>query len=267
MKKKILILGHRGMLGRSVFSYLKSNSDPSILTIEDKRWPSKDYKKEIDNADIIINCTGSIPQKTPKMEDLFLINTDLPLYLISTGKQIIHPSTDCEYSGNISNESYYSLDDDEDAKDEYGISKRTVTKFFKQIKSDNVKIIRTSIIGLEESTSFSLLNWACSKFKNNEDINGFDNHYWNGITTLEWAKVCLRAIDGDLINKKFIQPGIEKISKYDLLNHIKNEFYRDSKSIIKKISHDKSQNKSLQPNLQVPPIEVMLSELKNWDFL
>jgi dTDP-4-dehydrorhamnose reductase len=265
MKAKILVLGHKGMLGRTVFSYLKDNSDHSILSIEsNKRWPSNDYKKEIDKADIIINCAGSIPQKTPMLSDLFSINTDLPLYLISTGKKVIHASTDCEYSGSIPKDSYYSIEDTEDAKDEYGISKRTVTKFVKDLNPDNFKIIRTSIIGVEESTSFSLLNWACSNFENNNDVNGFDNHYWNGITTLEWSKIALRMIDGDLKNESFIQPTIKTVSKYDLLNYIKNVFNPDSMSHINKITHEKSQNKSLATTLVVPTIEEMLSELKEW---
>ncbi len=265
MKDKILVLGHKGMLGRTVFSYLKNNSDHSILSIEsNKRWPSDDYKKEIDRADIIINCAGSIPQKTPILSDLFSINTDLPLYLISTGKKVIHASTDCEYSGNIPKNSYYSIDSIEDANDSYGISKKTVTKFAKCINSNNFKIIRTSIIGIEESTSFSLLNWACSNFENNNDINGFNNHYWNGITTLEWAKIALRMIHGDLKDESFIQPTIKTLSKYDLLNHIKNEFNPDSTSHINSISHEKSQNKSLSTTLVVPTIEKMLSELREW---
>ena len=67
-----------------------------------------------------------------------------------------------------------------------------------------------------------------------------------------------------LKDKSFIQPTIETLSKYDLLNHIKNEFNPDSKSHINKIAHEKSQNKSLSTTLVVPTIEKMISELREW---
>ena len=45
-----------------------------------------------------------------------------------------------------------------DAKDLYGIS-----KFKGEIKSNNVLNIRTSIIGIELNSSYSLLNWFLSQ--------------------------------------------------------------------------------------------------------
>ena len=52
----------------------------------------------------------------------------------------------------------YSETDKVDAKDLYGIS-----KFKGEIKSNNVLNIRTSIIGIELNSSYSLLNWFLSQ--------------------------------------------------------------------------------------------------------
>ena len=62
-KNKILILGHRGLLGNAVYSYFKKKYDVEV--IRDYRWNSEKYKKRIinSNADFIVNCVGAIPQK------------------------------------------------------------------------------------------------------------------------------------------------------------------------------------------------------------
>lgn len=265
--KKILILGHRGMLGRAVYHHFSKNSNFEILTVpEGVRWPSQEFKDVLDGADWIINGIGAIPQRTPSKADLFSVNTELPIYLLSLGKKVIHAATDCEYSGKIELGEYYEITDYEDAYDDYGISKKLVTILAKNSYIPSFNIIRTSIIGLEESTSFSLLNWAVFQFHKQENIKGFSNHYWNGITTLEWAKVAEEIIKLDLEHAVFVQPTIETLSKYELLNLIKEVFTPGSTSIIEKVESDKFQNKSLKPNAQVNPIKVQLEELKEWLF-
>ena len=263
--KKILILGYRGMLGRAVHYHFSKNNQFEILEIsESVRWPSQEFKDELENADWIINCIGAIPQRTPNKSDLFSVNTELPIYLLSLGKKVIHASTDCEYSGKIEIGEYYEITDYEDAYDDYGISKKLVTILAKNSHTPSFNIIRTSIIGLEENTHFSLLNWAVFQFHLQENIKGFSNHYWNGITTLEWAKIAEGIINLELEDAVFLQPTIETISKYELLTLIKEVFIPNSTSIIEKVESDKFQNKSLKSNSQVNPIKVQLEELKEW---
>lgn len=263
--KKILILGHYGMLGRAVYFYFSGNPNFELLTIpQGVRWPSQEFKEALDNADWIINCIGAIPQRTPNKADLFSVNTELPIYLLSTGKKVIHAATDCEYSGKIELGQYYNIEDYEDAYDDYGISKKLVTILAKHSYVPSFNIIRTSIIGLEEKTNFSLLNWAVTQFNNDANISGFTNHYWNGITTLEWAKVAEALINMDLEEAAFVQPTIETLSKYDLLLMIKEVFTPNSETIISAVASEKFQNKSLAPNAQVNSIRDQLVELKEW---
>jgi dTDP-4-dehydrorhamnose reductase len=263
--KKILILGHTGMLGRAVSYYMSSNSAFEIVTVPTGvRWPSPEFKEALNEADWIINCIGAIPQRTPNKADLFSVNTELPIYLMSLGKKTIHAATDCEYRGKIELGKYYDIPDYEDADDDYGISKKLVTVLAKNSYLPNFNIIRTSIIGLEETTSFSLLNWALSQFEQDKDIKGFTNHYWNGITTLEWAKVAEEIINLDLSEAMFIQPTVDTLSKYDLLVLIKSRFAANSKSVIEPVESDKFQNKSLKANAEVNSINRQLIELKEW---
>jgi dTDP-4-dehydrorhamnose reductase len=263
--KKILILGHRGMLGRAAYYYMSKNTEFELQTIpEGVRWPSQEFKDCLNQAEWIINCIGAIPQKTPSKADLFSLNTELPIYLMSLGKKTIHAATDCEYSGKIELGKFYNITDYEDAYDEYGISKKLVTVLAKSSHLPNFNIIRTSIIGLEENTNFSLLNWAVSQFNQELNIRGFTNHYWNGITTLEWAKVAEEIIKIHSDEAIFVQPTIKTLSKHDLLVLIKSEFSLNSKSIIDPVEGDNFQNKSLAPNIEVSSLSQQLTELKEW---
>ena len=104
----------------------------------------------------------------------------------------------------------------------------------------------------------SLLEW----FLNSKtDVRGYTKAMWSGITTLEWAKQCLNLINNwDKLERENI---IEStcLSKYDLLNLIKEIFNKD----INVIPEDKiSINKCLKGTITVSNIKIQLQELKNY---
>jgi len=246
--KKILVLGAKGMLGNMVHTYLLSKNDFEIVTTN-FRWPSDEFKKFVINysqgqgGDYIINCIGAIHQRTSNFD----INTDLPIWLDDnidlerTNCKVIHPGTDCE------------VDDDE-----YGTSKRIASEYILN-KGCVTKIIKTSIVGLELGTKASLLEW----FLNNEDneINGYSECYWNGNTTLQWAIICHDMMsnwnDYDILTV----PATECISKYELLNIMKEVFNKEIN--INKNSEVKV-NKCLTGNIMVPSIKEQLEDLKKY---
>jgi len=233
----ILILGHKGMLGHIVFNYL-SDQNFDVKTI-DYRFPSKKFKQYIKSfkGDFIINCIGSIPQKT----SIFDINTELPIWLSdNTLTKIIHPGTDCEMDN-----------------DEYGNSKRIAREYIIK-NSYNTKIIKTSIIGPELISKNSLLEW----FLNSEnEVKGYTKTMWSGITTLEWAKQCLNLIKNwESYNKETIIEGT-CLSKYNLLNLIKEIFNKEINIIP---DNGVDINKCLKGNIKVSDIKIQLQELKNY---
>ena len=121
---KILLLGHKGMLGHMTLKYLKTKN----LDIEttDLRWPSDEFKECIKNfdGDYIINCIGAIHQRT----NSFDVNWELPIFLdFYSLSRIIHPGTDCEMDS-----------------DNYGISKKIARDFIVNTSS-KTKSIKTSI--------------------------------------------------------------------------------------------------------------------------
>jgi len=72
-------------------------------------------------------------------------------------------------------------------------------------------IIRTSIIGEELRNFSSLLEWA--KSNKNKEVNGYTNHVWNGITCLQFAKICKDII----VNNKY-WTGVRHLFSPDTFN-------------------------------------------------
>lgn len=253
---KILILGQRGMLGHVVFKYFKELGF-NIEIIEEK-FPSRNFCEKIinSNCDFLINCIGSIPQKTNLEGDMMVSNFFLPVFLSENFQgKIIHATTDCEFSG--ATEVAYSKNSYKDALDIYGKSKILASDYLKN--KEKSYVIRTSIIGFENGSQYSLLNWFLNN-KNNK-LNGFVDHWWNGITTLQWAKICHKIINQE-INDHFIQVGTQYISKFDLLN-IFNDIFKCDRIIIKKNTGNLI-FKCLESDFELANIKDQIIELKNW---
>lgn len=238
-KNKILVLGHEGMLGHMVAKFLQKKGFETLLL--GGRWPENNFKEKIlqKECDFIINCIGAIPQKKKNFE----INWELPIWLDQhVNSKILHPGTDCEMD----------LDD-------YGISKKKASDYLLE-NSVKTKIIKTSIIGPEVSSNSSLMCW----FLGNPDgtkVRGFNSHFWNGNTTLTWAKFAEEIIrDWDLHSNLNILYS-ECVTKFDLLNHL-NEIY-DRKIIIEKFE-SKIVNKCLSGNIKTPHIKQQILDLKKF---
>lgn len=258
--KTVLVLGHKGMLGNAVHRYLNETGKYTVITT-DARFGDAPFTETLKatEAEFIINCIGIIPQKKPTADDYRKINIELPIFLETLGKKIIHPSTDCEFAGTIPLNAKYAKNDVRDATDEYGKSKADISKFI-ETSFKNTKIIRTSIIGHELSTNVALLDWF---LHSEERVKGYTNHYWNGITTLQWAKLCEEIIaDWDsypILN----QYGTDKVaSKYELLK-IFQEVYGES-ILIDPFEPPHTVNKCLESDKQLPDLTTQLTELKNF---
>ena len=233
---KVLTLGHTGMLGNVVCDYLRGLDDTTIVTTR-HRWSTDSFKTFVKNfdGDYIINCIGAIPQRTDKFE----INYELPIWLDeNVDCMIIHPATDCEMD-----------------EDDYGRSKFKAGRHL-AIHGTKTKQIVTSIIGHELNTKVSLLDW----FLNSEgEVSGYSECYWNGNTTLEWAKQTHKMMNNWERYAKRTVISTECISKYDLLNIIKEVYDKD---IVINENYDVMINKCLNGQIKVPPIKQQLEELK-----
>jgi len=261
MIMKILILGHRGMLGNAVYRYFTTNNI-DVETLTDLRWDSNEFKHAIlnSNANFIINCIGAIPQKKPTDDYYELLNVQLPLFLESTGKKILHPSTDCIFSGKLEYPNKYKKNDNADAYDLYGKSKAKIDRLI-QDNFLNTKMIRTSIFGHELFGHVSLLDWFLNT-NDDEVINGYSNYYWNGISTLQWSKEADKLL-GNWNNMPCItQLGSCGIPKSEFLKIVakiygKTNQINDFKMVV-------DINKMLESDYDLPSIEEQLIELKEF---
>lgn len=249
------------MLGRAVAQYFSTIPQYTVLTLT-TRWGESGFKESIlkHSPDFIINCIGKIPQKQPTaIQDYESINIALPRLLDTLGIPVVHPSTDCEFKGNIAPGKAYAKTDMRDADDAYGMSKATISKELEET-GKNTKIIRTSIIGHEESTSVALLDWFLSQ---SGSVRGYTNHYWNGLTTLEWAKQCQTLIENWDTHPKLNQLGTEKhYSKFEIVSLAKEIYEKDIEIV--PFETEVTINKCLLSDKTVPELKEQLAELKSF---
>ncbi len=239
--KKIIILGSTGMMGSMLTRVLKKDKrfqilctyrnfeKVKILNLNQNQLKKinvsnlEDIKKLIIRfkPDYLINCIGLIKQLCNKknLKETKFLNSTFPKKISKIAEKnkfkIIHLSTDCVFSGKKGN---YKEKDTADAEDIYGKS-----KFNGEVKSKFVINIRTSIIGNELTTSLSLLNW----FLKQKKVNGFNQAYFSGLTTLELSNILIKKI---ILNNKF-SSGLfhvsgPNISKLILLKLIKKIYKR-----------------------------------------
>lgn len=248
MMKRVAVLGSTGMLGSTLTTYLR-NSKHQVVEFNRQGIPvdkvyqahrldaSKDFKSQslyvTKDLDYIINCIGQIKQKinlesNQSIYNAEIINSQFPRVLEEFGNKnnikVIQIGTDCVFSGERGN---YSEIDKFDAKDIYGR-----TKIRGERNSPSAMTLRCSIIGLERSGSFSLLNWLINQPKN-ATVLGYKNHLWNGLTTLQFAKIVSGIIDHNLFTPSIFHLIPEDfVSKYELLTKISFFFNRKDISII-----------------------------------
>ncbi len=238
----ILLFGSTGMLGKYVHNELcKQHSVYCVnryefdITKNNISVLAEIFEKQPKDS-VVINCSGVIPQKTNSTRDYISVNTILPLTINNLCKiynfKFIHITTDCVFDGI---KGLYTAQDKHNSTNMYGITKSLG-------EPEDATVIRTSIIGEEMYGKKSLLEWVISN--KNETINGYNNHYWNGVSCLTLAKII-----NDMIVNNTYWSGVkhicssEIVSKYDLCCYI-NDIYNLNINIIS-TNADDSKNLSL----------------------
>lgn len=135
--------------------------------------------------DVVINCIGLIKQLADAKDPLSAlpINAMLPHRIAKlcalSGARLIHISTDCVFSGRKGS---YTEEDVSDAEDLYGKS-----KFIGELHADpNAITLRTSIIGHELGSHYSLVDWFLSQ---TGPVKGYEKAIFSGLPTVELARV------------------------------------------------------------------------------
>jgi len=217
-------------------------------------------------SSLVINCIGRIKQKSDTAYDLLLSNAIFPLELSRSLKPehtLIHPSTDCVFDGTSSK--LYSVEDKHTAVDIYGISKSLSETAL--VYRPNTLILRVSIVGPDVNSSKGLLSWFLNNISNSE-LKGYTNHFWNGITTLEWCEKLLYILKDqklftDLLKKKIIQLGTKEVySKYEMLLLFNKSFNKNF--TIVPFQAPTSIDRCLKPELISKSLETQIESLNSY---
>jgi dTDP-4-dehydrorhamnose reductase len=294
---KVAILGVTGMLGSvTLDSYMQSGEFEVIATYRNEeevkpfkdKYPAVDFRlldaeeqsvdaiaKAIEGADWVVNSIGIIKpyihdDNAVEVERAIRVNGLFPHLLAKASKQVnakvIQIATDCVYSGA---KGAYVESDLHDAIDVYGKSKSVGEAYF-----DNIFHVRCSIIGPELKAHMSLMDWFLGNPKG-ATLNGFTNHQWNGVTTLQFAKLSQGIVKENIEfdHLQHIVPG-NLITKANLLKCFAREFDREDitvneveapKIIDRTVSTNNDElNKKIwnAAGYQTPPtIEEMVAEL------
>lgn len=265
---KVYVFGSKGMLGKYVTTYLENyyevieinrniidGSDTTEFEIEDRLT-----NLFINNGDVVINCYGAIKPRVDELGDLnaIKINSVFPRMLSNVCEKLnvkmIHPTTDCVYTGNKGS---YNENDKCDVNDVYGMTKSLG-------EPENCMVIRTSIIGEEVGQTRSLIEWVKSQKGNT--VFGFTNHFWNGVTCLQFAKICKETIEKNLfwVGTKHLHSNT--VSKKELVELISDSYNLNVTVTPKEteLSCDRSISTIHDHEIEIPSLKVQIDELKEF---
>lgn len=248
---RVLVLGHRGMLGSVVTRYLRQRNHSVILSASRYAGDANDElirDVRTSRPDAVVNCAGVVMEGG---RGLMMTNALLPQHLaVALGNQLlIHPSTDCVFDGR---RGWYGVNEQPNATDDYGLSKRLGEGC---ATFPNVVVLRTSIVGPGER---GLLGWF---LRQPGPVDGWTDHIWNGITTLAWAELAADAIEGHIAPGLHQPTTIETITKYDLLRLFGEVF--DHRIEVRPVN-TRPCDRSLEPTIAMPPLRDQLAALRAW---
>jgi dTDP-4-dehydrorhamnose reductase len=209
----VLILGASGMLGSAVLREFSNFQGELIATYRGSTGVVTDPNVRFLNFDAVtddleakfpmpvnyvINCIGIIKpyindtdaqQTATALEINGAFPNRLEVWASKRGAKVIQIATDCVFSGS---KGKYLENDEHDAIDVYGKSKS-----IGEAKGASMMHLRVSIIGPEVDRNSSLLEWVRNQ-PTNAEVSGYTDHFWNGITSLHFAKIARGIIENNL---------------------------------------------------------------------
>jgi len=268
---KILVMGSNGMAGHMIVKFLRSknykvetaarNNADFIIDIENLKDTANFLDSIKNDYDYIINCIGLLVKDSNDRPDrAAIINSWFPHAIEHALKdsrtRLIHLSTDCVFDGK---KGEYVENDIHTEMNAYGSSKS-----LGEINNNKDITFRMSIIGTEiKANGTGLLAWFLRQSPN--EVPGWENAWWNGITTLQLARCIDQYINDPNISGIYhLVNNDNKINKYELLLKF-NEIFKANKTIVR-TEGPKPVNKILidtrkEIDFQIPDYTTQLNDL------
>ncbi|GGA35949.1 dTDP-4-dehydrorhamnose reductase family protein [Paenibacillus physcomitrellae] len=270
---KLLIFGGNGMAGHILVQYFRESASHHVFyttrdaadnggILLDVQDPGKvEQAVALVRPDVIINAVGVLNQFAERdVIGAYEINGLLPHRLQRAadryGARLIHISTDCVFLGDRGS---YTEHDQPD-----GVSKYALTKALGEVKEGRHLTIRTSIIGPEiRRDGIGLMEWFLGQ---TGEVHGYQKVLWNGVTTLQLAKVIEEVLDQPLSGLIHLAHP-EKVSKHDLLKLMQKVWNKQDVNILPEdatvLDRTLVSTRS-DVAFDLPDYEAMLSELAEW---
>lgn len=245
LSTRVLVLGGDGMLGRML--RLRFSGVPGLVL----KWTSRreesgaipfraespqslvDIAGQHGGFHYVINCiavlragaTSSGPETETRMHEInALFPHELARIAAEIESKLIHISTDAVFAP----ESGVCFEADEAAPaDFYGR-----TKLLGEPSAPNAITIRCSIIGPNPVNKTGLLEWVVGQ-PPKAMINGYSDQLWCGVTTLQFAELCLQIFQEGLFERLRGESRVhhfcpnEAVTKYQLLKLLCGRFRPD----------------------------------------
>ncbi|PWE47452.1 dTDP-4-dehydrorhamnose reductase family protein [Pseudomonas prosekii] len=242
---KVLVLGVTGMLGSAVFRLFHGDPHHEVWGTLRHSGGARHFSEDahgslISNVDVldqdtlvsvlarihpdvVINCVGLIKQLADAKDPLSAlpINAMLPHRIQKlcalSGARLIHISTDCVFSGR---KGLYTEDDISDAEDLYGKS-----KYIGELHSGaNAVTLRTSIIGHELGSQYSLVDWFLSQ---SGSVKGYRKAIFSGLPTVELARVIRDYVIPNSNLQGLYHVSVDPIDKLSLLKLVAEVYQKE----------------------------------------
>lgn len=224
---RFVVLGSTGMLGSELLRVSRL-SGLELLATSRMNEPRFDFatqtfldfaqRAQLSEEDFVVNAIGWIPQKasgdaSADCDTAYRLNAEL-LAEISEAQKLIgfrwlQIGTDCVFSGTTGS---YSESSNKNATDLYGAS-----KIAGEAHCNDSILIRSSIIGPDSLTTAGLYSWFKSQ-AGSSNVIGFQNHFWNGVTTTAFAKLAVGLAQSDIRAMLHHWIPEDSISKAQLLS-------------------------------------------------
>lgn len=246
MEKKlcnVIVLGATGMLGSMVEKVLSRDNNFFVVGTQFDDPTAPYYFNVLNGVETLgrvvgsppsqggveggflyfINCIGItanlVRENDPaSMRRAILVNSifpqELAMFAATHNARVIHMSTDGVFASDASEADEQHPHDCTDA---YG-----KTKSLGEAVADHVLNIRTSIIGPSPVVGGGMFEWFRSQ-PDGATISGYTDHFWNGVTTRQFAEFCGWIIREDMFSRLRTEgPAVHyvpnaTVTKYDLL--------------------------------------------------
>jgi dTDP-4-dehydrorhamnose reductase len=212
---------------------------------------TKPYFENCSDISVPLYANAVFPHQLTQWSELMPGNTN-----------VIHITTDCVYDGIIGRYDEYAP---HSAQDMYGKSKSLG-------EPENCMVIRTSIIGPEfGGKTRHFLSWVKSLDGKDQESYGYNNHLWNGLTTLELAYAISDIVCNYIYDIGTYHLYSSDITKYEMVRGIADVYNLDIN--LKKVNASQDVDRRLRTskelNSVISPVsfESMLEELKEWEEL